>query len=128
MERAERRLAFFLAALRCPTFLSPTHERITSAAFRRTLLFWLYAVYKRPALRLASEAQWAQDEPSDEQLLRWLQLVVGESDCAALVEANDLQLAALQQLVIVVETVHGRVTIEVRSRPTLSRWGDISSL
>ncbi|TMW63603.1 hypothetical protein Poli38472_002544 [Pythium oligandrum] len=113
----ERRLTHFLTALTCPAFLHATRERLQSGAFRRTLCLWLYAVYHQPELRKGSDEQWTRNEPTPERLTRWLQMlgVGNESECLRLVdETTAWDPRMLRSLLLVIETVHGRVMIEER--------------
>lgn len=74
------RLQVFLARLRCPSFLqlhTDQHaQSLASCAFRRTLLLWLFAVYRTPSVRLVEDESWTRDEPSPQEMLRWLHTMV----------------------------------------------------
>lgn len=85
------RLQFYLTRLRCPAFLSVPIEQqrqqsFSSCAFRKTLLLWLFAVYRSPSVRLVdNEESWAKHEPSPQELLQWLRLMVHAQHCPAAV-------------------------------------------
>lgn len=76
------RLQFCLTRLRCPAFLhvhtEQQQQRVSSCAFRKTLLLWLFAVYRSPSVRLLddSDENWTKHEPSPQELLQWLRLMV----------------------------------------------------
>lgn len=74
------RLQLFLTRLRCPAFLHVHIEQqqsISSCAFRKTLLLWLFAVYRSPRVRLVDDdVSWTRHEPSPQELRQWLRLMV----------------------------------------------------
>ncbi|KAJ0404605.1 hypothetical protein P43SY_005563 [Pythium insidiosum] len=109
-------VAALLTALRCPAYLALDDDRIAAAAHRRTLLLWLHAIYREPSLRLAADESWTRYEPSESELLKWLELLgVAPDDGArrALLQTDgELELSWLwASMALVIETERGSAAV-----------------
>lgn len=121
MAALEQRLGASLRTLRCPAYLEPTAERVAASSYRRTLLLWLFAIYRRPSAR--ENDQWVREEPTDEQLIHWLCLVLSVPGDAhtlrTLLHEAEASEQILRQLLLLVETVQGRVALEEQGKHTI---------